>query len=228
MAKFNSENLDKVIKILRREVRKYRPPVVSFVADHTKNDPFLILISCLLSLRTQDKTTEKATKKLFQLAKTPQEMLKLSLKEIEKAIYPVGFYRVKAGNIKRICATLVDKFFGKVPDDLDKLLSLPGVGRKTANLVLTEGFNKLGVCVDTHVHRISNRWGMVETKTPEQTEFALREILPRRYWKEFNYLLVTYGQNICKPINPRCLQCKIYWFCAKRGVNKSWKFRKRR
>lgn len=218
VVKFNLKNLAKIIKILNQEVIRYRKPVVSFVADYSKNDPFLILISCLLSLRTQDKTTEKATKRLFQLAKTPQEMLKLSLGEIKEAIYPVGFYRVKAKNIRRICKILIDEFNGKVPNDLETLLSLPGVGRKTANLVLTEGFNKLGICVDTHVHRISNRLGLVETKTPKETEFALREILPKKYWKRFNYLLVTYGQNICKPIRPLCAKCRIYKYCLRKGV----------
>ncbi|MCM8766111.1 MAG: endonuclease III [Candidatus Omnitrophica bacterium] len=221
MVKFKLENLDKIIKILRQEVRKYRKPVVSFVADYSDNNPFLILISCLLSLRTQDKVTEGATQRLFQLAKTPQEILKLPLREIEKAIYPVGFYRVKARNIKRISEILVNKFKGKTPDDLDTLLSLPGVGRKTANLVLTEGFNKLGICVDTHVHRISNRLGLVKTKTPQETEFTLRKILPSKYWKEINYLLVTYGQNICKPIKPLCLQCRIYRFCERREIEKN-------
>ncbi|MCM8783666.1 MAG: endonuclease III [Candidatus Omnitrophica bacterium] len=218
MSKFNFKNLDKIIEILRKEVRQYRKPVVSFVADYSKNNPFLVLISCLLSLRTQDKTTDKATKGLFSLATTPQEMLRLSLREIEKAIYPVGFYRVKARNIKRICKILIDRFDGKVPSDLETLLSLPGVGRKTANLVLTEGFNKLGICVDTHVHRISNRLGFVETKTAKESEFALRKLLPQKYWKEFNYLLVTYGQNVCKPLRPLCAKCKIYTYCLRKGV----------
>ncbi len=219
--RFKIENFDSAIKILRREVKKYRVPIVSFVASYSQKDPFLILVSCILSLRTQDKTTAAAAERLFRLAAVPREMAKLSIKKIETAIYPVGFYRTKARNIKRICGTLIKKFKGKVPDSLDALLSLPGVGRKTANLVLTEGFNKLGICVDTHVHRISNRLGLVKTKTPEQTEFALRNILPRKYWKEYNYLLVTYGQNICKPIGPLCSRCKIYCYCQRIEVDKS-------
>lgn len=218
MAKFDLKNLDKIIRILRKETIRYRKPVISFVADYSKNDPFLILISCILSLRTQDKVTAQATRRLFHLAKTPEEMVELSTRDIEKVIYPVGFYRIKAKNIKRICKILIEKFGGRVPDDLDTLLSLPGVGRKTANLVLTEGFNKLGICVDTHVHRISNRLGLVRTKNPQETEFSLRKNLPKKYWKEFNYLLVTYGQNICKPIKPLCSLCKIFPYCLRMGV----------
>lgn len=214
-SRFKIRILPSMIRTLHREAKKYRLPVVSFVANYSQKDPFLILISCLLSLRTQDKTTAGACRRLFYLAKTPQEMFKLPVKKIEKAIYPVGFYRTKARNIKRICKILIKKFEGEVPDTLDELLSLPGVGRKTANLVLTEGFNKLGICVDTHVHRISNRLGLVKTKTPEDTEFALRKTLPKRYWKKFNYLLVTYGQNVCRPIRPLCNKCKIYKYCLR-------------
>lgn len=219
--KFKIDNLGLALKILRQEVKKYRQPIVSFVADCYQDNPFLILISCILSLRTQDKTTTRASERLFRLATTPQQILKLSTKRIEKVIYPVGFYRVKARNIKGISQDLIKRFNGKIPDTLDELLSLKGVGRKTANLVLTEGFDKLGICVDTHVHRISNRLGLVKTKTPDQTEFALREILPKRYWKEYNYILVTYGQNICKPIHPLCSRCKIYQYCLRIGVDES-------
>jgi len=221
MKRFKIEDLSPTLRILRRETRKYRLPIVSFVANYSQNDPFLVLISCILSLRTQDKTTTRATERLFRLATKPQNMLRLSTEIIEKAIYPVGFYRTKARNIKAICHTLIEIFKGRVPSTLEKLLSLRGVGRKTANLVLTEGFNKLGICVDTHVHRISNRLGLVKTRTPEQTEFALREILPKRYWKEYNYILVTYGQNICKPIRPLCSRCKIYQYCLRVGVDKN-------
>jgi endonuclease-3 len=171
-----------------------------------------------LSLRTQDKTTDEASKKLFRLAKTPQTMAMLTTSKIEKTIYPVGFYRTKSKNIKKICDQLLSQNGGQVPDDLDELLKLPGVGRKTANLVITQGFGKPGICVDTHVHRITNRWGYVQTKTPEQTEMALRRKLPQKYWIIINDLLVAYGQNLCKPISPLCSQCKIYSCCDRVGV----------
>ncbi len=220
MSYFNIKNISAVLKILRRETKKYRQPIVSLIANRSGKDPFLILISCILSLRTQDRTTAAATERLFALASTPRTILKLSKKQIERAIYPVGFFRVKAGTIKAISEDLINRFKGKVPDTLDSLLSLKGVGRKTANLVLTEAFNKLGICVDTHVYRISNRLGLARTKSPEETEFALRKILPKIYWKEFNYLLVTYGQNLCKPVNPLCSLCKINSYCLKLGVKK--------
>ena len=192
-------------------------PVVGKYAQ----SPFTVLVACLLSLRTQDKTTGEASARLFQLAATPQTMAKLPPAHIEKAIYPVGFYKTKAQNILKICRILISEYNGRVPDDIDTLLKLPGVGRKTANLVVTLGYNQPGICVDTHVHRITNRWGYVKTKTPEQTETALRAKLPRRYWMIINDLLVTYGQNICKPISPICSQCKIRHFCDRVGVDKS-------
>lgn len=192
-------------------------PIVTEIGVKT-SDPFKVLISCILSLRTKDKTTRAASQRLFKLADNPKDILKLSAKKIEKQIYPVGFYRVKAKNILSICQSLIDKFGAKVPDDLDSLLTLKGVGRKTANLVLTEGFNKLGICVDTHVHRISNRFGFVATKNPFETEMALRKKLPKKFWKEYNTLLVTWGQNICKPILPLCRICAINKLCKKVGV----------
>ncbi len=183
-----------------------------------KRDPFRILISCILSLRTQDKTTGEASERLFSLASTPKKMAALSAREIEKAIYPVGFYRVKARTIKSICRDLVDTYHSRVPDDIDELLKLKGVGRKTANLVVTLGYNKPGICVDTHVHRITNRWGYVTTTSPEKTEFALREKLPAEYWIGINGLLVAFGQGICKPVSPLCSSCGLVRFCAKKGV----------
>jgi len=181
-------------------------------------NPFLVLISCIISLRTKDEVTLGASQRLFHLATKPTAMLQLNTETIEKAIYPVGFYRTKARNIKAICRDIIDRFKGEVPDDIDSLLTLQGVGRKTANLVVTEGFGKLGVCVDTHVHRISNRLGYVKTRTPEETEWALRRKLPKSFWIEYNSLLVTWGQNICKPISPFCSRCKISGLCLKRGV----------
>lgn len=186
------KDIHKVIEVLRREVPKLETPFVTYLAVRT-HDPFRILVSCILSLRTQDKATADASERLFSLADTPQGMLRFSRDEIEKAIYPVGFYRVKAGNILSICRDLVEKYDGQVPDDIEELLKLKGVGRKTANLVVTIGYGKPGICVDTHVHRITNRWGYVSTKNPEKTELALREKLPKKYWIEINDLLVSFG-----------------------------------
>jgi len=211
------QDIHKIIQILKKEIQQWRVPVVG----HFSQSPFTVLISCLLSLRTQDKTTGEASARLFRLAKTPQTMAKLPAAQIEKAIYPVGFYKTKAKNIVKICRIIVSEYGGRVPEDIDTLLKLPGVGRKTANLVVTLGYNKPGICVDTHVHRITNRWGYVQTKTPEKTEAALRAKLPERYWMIINDLLVTYGQNICKPISPFCSQCKIQRYCDRVGVNKS-------
>jgi endonuclease-3 len=171
-----------------------------------------------LSLRTQDKTTLPASERLFALADTPEAMLKIPLKKLEQTIYPVGFYITKAKVIQGICRDLIEKFGSKVPDDIETLMTMKGVGRKTANLVLTEGFNKPAMCVDTHVHRISNRFGYVKTKNPEETEWALRKKLPKAYWMEYNALLVTWGQNICKPISPLCSRCVVREFCARVGV----------
>jgi endonuclease-3 len=184
-------------------------------------DPFFILISTILSLRTKDDVTAKASQRLFSIAETPEEMMRLDIEEIEEAIYPVGFYHNKARTIKEVCKTLIEKYNGRVPDDLDELLKLKGVGRKTANLVITLGYNKLGICVDTHVHRISNRLGYVRTKTPEETEFSLREKLPIEYWIEYNDLLVTLGQTICHPVSPKCSKCPILEYCDRVGVKRS-------
>ena len=183
--------------------------------------PFMVLISCILSLRTKDKVTAEASNRLFKLADNPQKMLGLSIKNIEKAIYPVGFYKTKAKRIKEICRVLLDDYEGVVPNEIDELLKLNGVGRKTANLTVTLGYGKLGICVDTHVHRISNRLGLVKTKTPEQTEFALRKKLPQKHWLFYNDLLVTYGQNLCVPISPWCSKCRIFKYCKRVGVKKS-------
>lgn len=176
-------------------------------------DPYLVLICCILSLRTNDKTTIGATYRMLELAKTPLEMTKVKLEELTKAIYPVGFYQNKAKQILELSHTLVEKYNSNVPNSIEELTKFKGVGRKTANLVLTKGFNIPALCVDVHVHRISNRLGYVKTKTPDETEFALREKLPKQYWIDFNTLLVTHGQNICKPINPKCELCSIKNFC---------------
>jgi len=195
-------------------------PSVTLVGKRWQS-PFLVLISCLLSLRTKDETTLPASERLFQLADTPQGMLGLTARQIEKAIYPVGFYKTKARNVLGICRDIIERFDGKVPDGIDTLMTMKGVGRKTANLVLTEGFGIPAMCVDTHVHRISNRFGYVKTRAPEETEIILRKKLPKKHWMDYNALLVTWGQNICRPISPLCSQCGIYKHCQRRGVTKS-------
>jgi endonuclease-3 len=184
-------------------------------------DPFRVLIACLLSLRTKDETTGPASERLFALADTPEAMLRLQPKQIERAIFPVGFYRTKARVVLGVCRDLLERYGGVVPDRIDELLTLHGVGRKTANLVVTQGFSKPGICVDTHVHRISNRLGYVKTKTPEETESALRAKLPRRYWIGYNDLLVSFGQNICQPVSPRCSLCPVRKGCPRTGVKRS-------
>ena len=205
------------IGILRREVPKWETPIVTLMAE-TYRSPFRVLISCILSLRTQDATTAQASHRLFALADSAETMMKLTAKKIEKAIFPVGFYRTKAKTIREICAVLLRDYAGKAPDDIDELLKLKGVGRKTANLVVTLGYNKPGICVDTHVHRISNRWGYVRTKNPEKTEFALRDKLPKQYWIEYNDLLVSFGQHLCRPISPMCSQCPVEKYCDRVSV----------
>ena len=209
-----------IIRRLRRTAPAWNPTAITRIADE-KHDPYRILIACILSLRTQDRTTDAAATRLFALADTPATMLRLSAPRIARAIYPVGFYRTKSRVIRGISRELIDRYEGEVPADIDELLTLPGVGRKTANLVVTIGFGKPGICVDTHVHRISNRFGYVRTRTPDETEMALRESLPRRYWLGYNDLLVTFGQNVCVPISPRCSTCPVRALCRRVGVTTS-------
>lgn len=178
-------------------------------------DPYLVLIACILSLRTNDRTTYPATLRMLELAKTPQEMMGVNVEDLEKAIYPVGFYKNKAGQIIELSKLIVEKYDGKVPDSIDELCKFRGVGRKTANLVMTLGFGEPAICVDVHVHRIFNRLGYIKTKNPEETEFALRESLPIEYWIPINTLLVTHGQNVCKPIKPMCECCPVSQYCDK-------------
>lgn len=210
-------DIGKVIARISKAMAHLPDPSVTLVGKKWKS-PFLVLISCILSLRTKDETTLPASERLFSLANKPETLLKLSLAQIEKAIYPVGFYKTKARTIHGICHDILEKFDGKVPDEIDVLMTMKGVGRKTANLVLTEGFGKPAMCVDTHVHRISNRLGYVRTKSPDETEWALREKLPAKYWMEYNALLVTWGQNICRPVSPLCSTCPINDICRKQGV----------
>jgi endonuclease III len=205
------------MRILRRQAPKWQTPVVTLIAE-ASDSPFKVLISCILSLRTQDSTTAHASHRLFALADSPETMVRLTAKKIQRAIFPVGFYRTKAKTILEICRTLIEKYSGKVPDEIDELLKLKGVGRKTANLVVTLGYNKPGICVDTHVHRISNRWGYVKTATPEKTEVALRAKLPKQYWIEYNDLLVSFGQQLCRPISPLCSQCPVAKYCDRVDV----------
>ena len=211
-------NIVEGLKKLKKAVRKFRTPSVTVIAK--KNDPFAVLVSCIISLRTRDEVTELASARLFNLAKLPAELLELSNAKIEKAIYPAAFYRNKTKSLKELCQVLVKEYSGKVPDQLEELLKLKGVGRKTANLTLILGHNKPGICVDIHVHRISNRWGYVKTKSPDETEMVLREILPKRFWKSYNDLLVSFGQNLCKPVSPFCGSCPVEYQCPKIGVNR--------
>lgn len=214
------QQLHEAMAILRRDAPHWEVPVVSLMAQEQR-DPYRVLISTLLSLRTQDQTTAKASKRLFELADTPQTMLALDRETIEQAIYPVGFYRNKAVQILDISQRLLDEFDGHVPDDMDILTTFHGVGRKTANLVLAEGYGIPAICVDTHVHRISNRWGYVKTKDPLATEMALRKKLPKAYWIEYNPTLVALGQYVCKPTSPICSQCPVAPFCKRVGVQRS-------
>src|SRR6058998_3655054 len=215
-----NRTIDTVIRTLRKAAPSWSAPVVTQMASLSR-DPYQVLIACLLSLRTKDETTGPAARRLFALADTPEKMLTLTPAQIERAIYPVGFYKTKAQTVLDISRTLVEKYGGRVPDEIDELLTLKGVGRKTANLVVTQGFQKPGICVDTHVHRISNRLGYVKTGNPEKTEAALRAKLPRRYWIGYNDLLVSFGQNICLPVSPRCSACPVRRLCPRVGVKHS-------
>jgi endonuclease-3 len=213
------EEIHRIVRTLTRTSRQWNPTAVGAVAQDSR-DPFRVLIACLISLRTKDAVTAEASARLFRLARTPRAMVRLPAARIARAIYPAGFYRTKARTIKGLCRSLLAEHGGKVPDDLERLLGLKGVGRKTANLVLTIGYGKPGICVDTHVHRISNRLGIVRTMTPEETEFTLRRVLPRRHWIPYNDLLVTFGQNLCKPISPLCGTCPVQVLCPRLGVTK--------
>ncbi len=217
---FNYINFfDNVMEILHKETKDFFVPVVSKL-DLEGVNPFIILISTVMSLRTKDQVTLDATIRLMKYGTTPEEIIKLSEEKIKKIIYPVGFYKTKAKRIIEICKILIQKYNGKTPANMEKLLDLPGVGRKTANLVLAVGFKLPGMCVDTHVHRISNRFGIINTKNAEETEFALREVLPIKYWEKYNEYLVSWGQNICKPISPFCSKCRVKPLCKQKGVKK--------
>jgi len=196
-------------------------PSVNTVAEHYRRDPWAVLASTIISLRTKDEVTLSASERLLEKACSPAELSRMNEEEIAKLIYPAGFYRNKAASLKKIAYILLEQYGGKVPASMDELLALPGVGRKTANLVLNEAFDLDAICVDIHVHRISNRCGWLSSKTPQETEMILRDILPKKYWKRINYLLVLYGQKLCRPVSPFCSRCVIEKHCLRYGVDRS-------
>jgi endonuclease III len=223
MKKPHAPNVDKVMRSLARAIEGLDLPAVEKISNEQAEDPFQILIATMLSARTQDPTTHAASTRLFAAARTPRAMAKLSVREIERLIYPVSFYRNKAEYVKGICEILVERFGGKVPRTMEELLTLPGVGRKTANLVLILGFKSgQNICVDTHVHRISNRLGWVTTKVPEETEQALYHSTKPRWWPYINLYLVTWGQNVCRPVHPKCGDCAIADSCPRIGVRRKY------
>jgi endonuclease-3 len=213
--------MSRVIATLERHQPSWDTTALAAVAASSGRDPFRVLIGCLLSLRTRDETTGPAAARLFALADTPAALAALPVRRVERAIYPVGFYRTKARTLREVCRQLLARFDGRVPADLDALLTLPGVGRKTANLVVTFAFGLPGICVDTHVHRIANRLGFVVTDSPEETEMALRATLPRRHWIGLNDLLVGFGQNVCQPLSPHCSRCPVRRPCRRIGVRRA-------
>ncbi|MDM8542371.1 endonuclease III [Desulfococcaceae bacterium HSG9] len=213
-------DIDRFVTTIEAHYLEWNAPVITLISQKGAT-PFEILVSTILSLRTKDEVTGKASARLFSVARTPLEILETDEAHLRKLIYPVGFYPTKAKRLKEISRILIDKYNSEVPDTIEELLKLPGVGRKTANLVLVEGFHKDAICVDTHVHRISNRIGYTKTPTPDKTEFALRKKLPKRYWVKYNELLVAFGQTICRPISPFCSKCPVNTICPRNGVDKS-------
>jgi endonuclease-3 len=211
-------DIDRFVVTIEAHYKGWNPPIITFIATRGAT-PFEVLVSTLLSLRTKDEVTAGAAKRLFAKANTPEQILALGEAALAKLIYPVGFYPTKAKRLMEISRIVLDEHAGKVPDSIEVLLTLPGVGRKTANLVLVEGFKKDAICVDTHVHRISNRIGYVQTRTPDQTEFALRDKLPRKHWIRYNELLVAFGQMLCRPVSPFCSKCPVAEMCPRIGVD---------
>ena len=205
-------NIDKIVELLI-DAKQPRREFVQLMEEF--KDPYLVLIACILSLRTNDLTTYPATLRMLEIGREPKDFAYCDVEKLEKAIYPVGFYKNKARQIVELSKIIVEKLDNKVPDTIEELIKFNGVGRKTANLVLAKGFGIPAICVDVHVHRICNRFGYVHTKNPEETEFALRKKLPQKYWLDINTLLVTHGQNICKPIKPKCDECPINNYCEK-------------
>ncbi len=213
--------IHQVMQTLQTSMQGYTLPMIDEMGNTGASTPFRVLVATILSLRTKDTLTAVVAPRLFAHADTPQAIVAMAEEELAQVIYPVGFYRNKARTLRQISQILLDQYDGQVPADLDALLALPGVGRKTANLVLTAGFGLPGICVDTHVHRICNRWGYLATKTPDETELVLRQILPAQYWIPINGLLVMLGQNICHPTSPRCSSCPVAQWCARSGVTRS-------
>lgn len=211
---------DDIVRILTEETKKFTPPLIDQIISEFGHDPFLILISCLLSLRAKDLTTIHVCRALFAQVKTPQALVAMAQHDLEKIIFKTGFYKNKARTLKHVSMVLIERYAGKVPDSYQDLISIRGVGPKTANLVLGAAFNEPAVCVDTHVHRISNRLGLITTTSVEESEKALKKVLERKYWNVWNNLLVMWGQNICVPISPKCSQCAIHNHCKKIGVTK--------
>jgi|TARA_B100002003_G_C14083553_1_gene521247 endonuclease-3 len=214
------KNLSKIISLLHKQTKEFVLPIATKIGSEDRS-PFKVLISCILSLRTKDTTTGPATERLFKVAKTPTQMLKLSDKRIEKIIYPVSFFRNKTKFIKGACRKILKDFNGKVPKTMEELLTIPGIGRKCGGLTLIYGYNiTKSIPVDTHLHRGSNRLGWVKTKMPEKTEQELMKIIPKKHWHDLNNLLVAHGQNICVPVSPFCSKCKINKYCPKIGVKR--------
>jgi endonuclease-3 len=214
-------HIDQIVACLKKEVRHYPPPLSDQIVAEYGRDPYLILMSCLLSLRAKDVMTIHTCRTLFKSVRTPQQMVALPRRALEKIVFTTGFYKTKARVLQTVSQTLLDQFGGKVPDNADALMGIKGIGPKTAQLVLGVAFGKPAVCVDTHVHRISNRLGLVKTSTVEQTEAALRKLLPKKYWIIWNNLLVVWGQQVCVPVSPKCSQCAIRHWCKRVGVTRS-------
>jgi len=224
MPKPSSHTVHAVMRALARAIDNLDLPAVEKIAEDSQEDPFEVLIATMLSAQTRDAVTAAASARLFRVARTPRTIARLTEKRIEKLIYPVSFYRHKAQHVRQSCQMLVDRFGGRVPSTMEELLTLPGVGRKTANLVLILSFKSLkNICVDTHVHRISNRLGWVRTRTPDETEQALYRSTHERWWPYINLYLVTWGQNVCRPIYPRCGACVIREHCPRIGVTQTAK-----
>jgi endonuclease-3 len=210
-----------ILRQLGRAIRRMEEPAVEKISDDSREDPFRVLVATMLSAQTRDPVTHAASMRLFRVARTPKSMAALSTSKIARLIYPVSFYRTKARHLRRACREVVERFGGRVPDRMEALLTLPGVGRKTANLVLILSHaSRDNICVDTHVHRIANRLGWVATRTPDQTEQALYRVVPRRWWPDVNRYLVTWGQNVCRPVYPRCRACVVAALCPRIGVTR--------
>ncbi|MBI2658521.1 endonuclease III [Candidatus Woesearchaeota archaeon] len=221
MQNLDIKNISRIIKLLKKEVKQFENPIATEIGEKTRS-PFMVLVSCLLSLRTMDKVTGPVSKKLFEIADTPEKIAKMPLKKLQKIIKPVNFYITKSKRIKNISKTLIKEYGGKVPCDFNELVKFKGVGRKTANIVMTYGFFKKDyIAVDTHLHRIPNRLGWVKTKNPHKTEEELKKIVPKKYWQDLNDIFVAHGQNICVPISPFCSKCYINKYCPRIGVAKS-------